>query len=359
MADTDLRPAPAISPGQLQQINDAIVDGFDVSELSRALRFKWGIVLANYVNTQQGAYGIVADLIGWTERRGRTRELVSLAYAERPGNLAVQQVARSLGLDFSEAAQKYGPTKTLATQPSLEAMVARHSRFIDYNRFLTRFRSLGDRVCRIETPSTLGTGFLVGPDLVLTNFHVIESVTTPAQVAQAACWFDYHEGDRGGTTTRNVPAHFDPEWLVAKSPYSPADVQGVGEATTEELDYALLRLADQIGNAPVAVDKMRGWFDLNAERALLAVRDFVVIPQHPKGRMLEVAWGAVLDFNGAGTRVRYDTSTEAGSSGSPCLSVDLDVFGLHHATDPRRNPTFNQAVPLDLIAQDLKSKSII
>jgi hypothetical protein len=57
--------------------------------------------------------------------------------------------------------------------------------------------------------------------------------------------------------------------------------------------------------------------------------------------------------------VRYDTSTDLGSSGSPCLTVDLEIFGLHHATDPMRNPQYNQAIPLDMIASDLKAKHAI
>jgi Trypsin-like peptidase domain/Effector-associated domain 1 len=358
MADAGMRPSPVLSPEQLEQINDAIVDGFDLGELTRMLRFKWGLVLANYINTKQGNYDIVSDLIAWTERRGKTRELVALAYAENSGNLAVQQVARSLGLTLLEVRQKYDTTKALSGRPSLEAMVARHSRFINYDKFLTRFQSLGARVCRIETPYKLGTGFLVGPNLVLTNFHVIESVTTLAQAAHSVCQFDYHTADDDGASRSKVSVHFDREWLVAKSPYSISDVRGVGEPAMEELDYALIRLADEVGSVQVSADNTRGWFDLNAERPLLAIRDFVVIPQHPKGRALEVAWGAVLEFNPSSTRVRYDTSTEVGSSGSPCLTVDLDLFALHHSTDPSGNVIFNEAVPLDLIAKDLKSKSI-
>jgi hypothetical protein len=72
----------------------------------------------------------------------------------------------------------------------------------------------------------------------------------------------------------------------------------------------------------------RAWFSLAPERALLAVRDFVVVPQHPGGETLSVAWGNVLAFNSAATRVRYDAITDNGSSGSPCFTADLDIFDL-------------------------------
>jgi hypothetical protein len=363
MPDADLRPSTKLSGPQLEQIADAIVDAFDLAGLTLALRFKWGIVLANYVGTQRGFYFTVGELLEWTEQRGKTLELVALAYAERPGNSAVQHVARAFGLVYEDVAQKYDLKKPAPPSPSLESMVARHSRFVDYGKFMSRFRSLGERVCRVETPFTLGTGFLAGPELVLTNFHVVDKLKTPGHVEETVCRFDYHD-HAGADPAPKKPdqdngsiCRLAPDWLVAYSPPSDSDRTGGGEAGPEELDYALLRLREKFGRTHASPDHERGWFDLDARRQVLAVRDFVVVPQHPQGRSLEVAWGAVLDFNGTGTRVRYDTTTDAGSSGSPCLTVDLDIFGLHHATDPGLKPKFNQAIPLDLIASDLQAKN--
>jgi len=146
---------------------------------------------------------------------------------------------------------------------------------------------------------------------------------------------------------------------LATSRYSESDTSGQGEPKADELDYALLQLADRIGERPTGDGDQRGWFSLQTERPLLALHDFAIVPQHPEGRRLEVALGTVLNFSSLGTRVRYDTSTSVGSSGAPCLTVDLEIFGLHHARDPSTNPQFNQAIPLDLIAADLKSKNVL
>ena len=359
MGDTELKPTPKLSGPQLEEVSEAIVDAFDIRELTQVLRFKWGITLGNYVDPHQGFYGIVGDLIEWTERRGKTLELVALVCAERPDNEIVQQVGRALGISSVDARQKYDLTQTRPEKPALEALVAHQSRFVDYGRFLSRFCALGRRICRVETPSMLGTGFLVGPDRVLTNFHVIE-----AAGAQTVCRFDYHEDGHAAAAAGRVPpgptvCRLASGKPLAESRYSESDRSGQGEPKADELDYAMLQLADRIGERPTEGGDQRGWFSLQTERPLLTLHDFAVVPQHPEGRRLEVAWGTVLSFSSLGTRVRYDTSTSAGSSGAPCFTVDLEIFGLHHARDPSTHPQFNQAIPLDLIAADLKSKNIL
>lgn len=373
MSDVDLKPPPTFSPGELEQLTEAIAESFDLGELTRTLRFKWGVVLPNVVNTQQGFYGTVGELVAWTERRKKTAELVALAHAERRDHATFGQLALARGLSLPAVEQKYDLNRPLPPKPAgLEGMVARHSRFVDYARFLGRFMSLGDRVCRIETPYMLGTGFLVASDLVLTNFHVVEEVVaTPRQARNVICRFDYRqEGEVDAAALKKRPgrqkkkvhptdSRLASDWLVAKSPYANSDIGEPGEARAAELDYALLWLAEPIGKSPGMKVEERGWFSLVSERALLAVRDFVVVPQHPDGETLSVAWGNVLEFNSAATRVRYDAITDDGSSGAPCFTADLEAFGLHHATDPEKKPKFNQAVPLYLIAADLGRKKIV
>src|SRR5262249_13169136 len=158
--DIELKPVPKLSGAQLQEISEAIADAFDVDEFKRILRFKWGIILGKYINLGQGFYGVVGDLINWTEQRGKTLELVALVCAERPDNGAVQHVGHALGISLADATQKYDLTKRAPEKSALEAIVARRSRFVDYGRFLSRFRALGNRICRVETPMMLGTGFL-------------------------------------------------------------------------------------------------------------------------------------------------------------------------------------------------------
>jgi hypothetical protein len=353
MAGTDLKPLPKLSNETLEEITDAIVSGYDLADLSRVLHFKWGFVLANYVNTHQGFRFIVSDLIEWTERKGKTRELLAVTYSQAPGNTDLQAIAAKCGLTLQDADRKYNATGIVPKPASLEAMVNAHSRLIDYERFVQRLRDAGERVCLVETPFKKGTGFLIDTDCALTNFHVVEEIIANKTLAsQVVCKFDYRTSE--GELLAPKLCKLSADGILANSPYSESDLTGNGDSEPDKLDYALLRLA-----GPVAAresGKPRGWFILPAESPVVALHDFLVIPQHAESHPLQIAWGSVVAF--PGNRIRYDTTTAQGSSGSPCFTADLDIVGLHHAAEPKHNPAYNQAVPLWLVARDLAGKGV-
>jgi hypothetical protein len=180
---------------------------------------------------------------------------------------------------------------------------------------------------------------------------VVEEVVANMALAEnVVCRFDFRSAAAGKSYKLGG------DGVLAKSPYSQSDLTGNGDPGPDELDYAILRLAEQVG--PGRDSKTRGWFKPALDRPVVALRDFVVIPQHAEGRALAIAWGSVVGFPAGGNRVRYDTTTLAGSSGSPCFTADLDMVGVHHAAEAKHNPTYNQAVPLWLIAQDLETKGV-
>ena len=87
----------------------------------------------------------------------------------------------------------------------------------------------------------------------------------------------------------------------------------------------------------------------------------LLIAQHPDGSPLKLALDTegVTSVNANGTRVRYATNTEGGSSGSPCFNIDWKLVALHHLGDPardRQKPKFNQGVPIGIIGKRLSGK---
>src|SRR5205085_5393919 len=148
------------------------------------------------------------------------------------------------------------------------------------------------------------------------------------------------------------------DWLVDTSEYAPSDeeVKPKNLPTTEQLDYALLRLGQAVGDEPIGSTndpsaQKRGWIHLDAVAdGDPPIGSPVVIVQHPKGDPLSFAIeiDGVLSVNKNSTRVRYRTNTEPGSSGSPVFDLEWKLIALHHAGDPDysqfHKPGYNQGV---------------
>jgi len=55
-------------------------------------------------------------------------------------------------------------------------------------------------------------------------------------------------------------------------------------------------------------------------------------------------------------RVRYNSVTDGGSSGSPCFNYNMDLIAIHHAADTSVPSSFNQGVPMRAIVDDWKNR---
>jgi hypothetical protein len=235
-------------------------------------------------------------------------------------------------------------------------------------------------VCRIEYPAgkARGTGFLVGPDRVLTNFHVMEPIKAGEYTARKVVLrFDYLV-DRDGVTVHAGTRHElapgnDTEWLIDSSPASPLDRQAnpATDPAPDQLDYALLRLARPAGQEPVGGTTndpnapLRGRIEVPEQKYAFPPASGVYIVQRPDGLPMQVALDTegVLGRNGNGTRVRYTTTTEPGSSGSPCFSPDWELIALHHSGDPQYasigSGAYNQGIPITAIRALLTERNLV
>lgn len=225
------------------------------------------------------------------------------------------------------------------------------------------------RVCKIEIGVGSGTGFLVGPDLVMTNYHVMQPVfarRTP--VGEVNCRFDYSSkgdgtpvGDQGKRTSRLSPA----EWCIAKSEVSDWDRDHTAsEPTADQLDYCILRLAERVGEDRLygASDqefRKRDWFRLNDQSNIDPISSQLFMFQHPRGSPLKFAIGDHRGFNTTKNRIYYDINTLPGSSGSPILNSDFELIGIHnsgwkHAHEfAQIGRKANQGIPIANIAEHL------
>jgi hypothetical protein len=352
-----------LSGQEIARIRDALVNAFTADELDELVLVQLSENLANI--TSPGRLNKQAlDLVMWAERRGIVADLVRAAYAQRPKNTTWQELHASYGAAPAVSVQSAGAaqpqTPQRATANALERIVKPHLKFVDMHIWRERLTCVEGQVCRVELDGNpLGTAFLVGPDLALTNFHVMESVIANRARAPGVIFrFDFKRLS-DGTVNQGVGVGLAAEnWLVDVSPYSEAERDGQPEAKlpkVDELDFALVRLGQPIGSNPVSSTggaPKRGWVKMSAGQPALPAGAPIIIAQHPQGEPIKLAldMDAVLGLNENGTRVRYATNTEPGSSGSPCFDLDWTLVALHHMGDPSwRNPQFNEGVPISLI----------
>ncbi|MGE5191464.1 MAG: trypsin-like peptidase domain-containing protein [Deltaproteobacteria bacterium] len=362
-----------------EEITSEVVDAYDEDELKDLLKKRMNVRLDVIVARKPFGH-MVSDLLQWTERRGRESELIRVAAQARPEHAGMQAIYKKYGMALPLSVQANGETIPAApadaSDAGLERIVRDDLKFLDFAVWRERMTRVEGQVCRVKIDGQpAGTGFLVGPDAILTNFHVLQSIldkSTPATVVE--CQFDYKVlADR--SRNEGIVAHLHPQdWYVDHSPYTPAEADGAPDRelpTTDQLDYALVRLADSIGNQPSLPNSRpgepdvprRGWIAIPQAAPVFAARMPLLIVQHPEGSPLKLAIDsraidqqAGLGLNSNGTRVRYATNTESGSSGSPVFDQDWRLVALHHYGDPAYNhpPRYNQGIPIAMIRQRIE-----
>jgi hypothetical protein len=367
-----------LTGNQIKMLREGLQKGFlDTQNLNLFLREELKRNIHSYAAMSDALPIATFKLIEHAEAEGWIDELIVAAVATRPKQEKIAQIATELGLtglgpNLSNQRPIAGPLR-LAPAAHLESIVKGRPRFIDIEAFLTRASAIQTQVCRIEVTRKdgNGTGFLIGPDLVLTNFHVVEPVFKgDALAGDVKCRFDYRQLPDGKTVREGTPFSLKAgNWAVDQSPYSEKDkVIDGGDPEADNLDYCLLRLAEPAGKGkaggsqdPNAED--RGWISISKSRNSGSKKEDIFIIQHPEGTPMKMAVGEHLGFNANGNRMRYDADTLGGSSGSPVFNADLDVIGLHHRGDPNADAIamsaeHNQGIPMSRIISLLEQRGV-
>ena len=337
-----------VTDHDIEGFERAILKAYPTKEfLYRRLANKWGIRVEDDVtSTDKPGAIIISRIVEFARSEGRLLDLLGLVWTDKPQNRALSELVEQWLDDKHAVLNKYSPMmpgqapRENYAVARLEKLIEAKSRLVRLSSFIEGLVRISRAVCRVNIAQVGGTGFLIGRRTVLTNFHVVESAIKLGTKGDAVvCEFDFH--DPATLTVRHAGRQGD-GWLGPNSPYSASDLNGTGDPSDQELDFAIIYLDKEVEPDRLALE-------LPESPPVVSQNDLIIIGQHPGGREAQLAIGKVVELPQRGLRYRYDVTTEAGSSGSPVLDLDLTLVGLHHAADPSINPTYNQGIPISRI----------
>ena len=169
------------------------------------------------------------------------------------------------------------------------------------------------RVAGDDGRTSFGTGFMVAPDLLMTNHHVIH---TPSEAVRTEYSFNY-QLDEHGHTCPIVPGR---------------GLDGGLFYTAQALDFTVLQFAEPAACAP-----------LTLRAAPLRRDDRVSIIQHPGGHLKQISMQNNFVAYADAQVVQYTTSTLPGSSGSPVFDDEFRVVAIHHSGGMLAEPGSGQS----------------
>ena len=297
-----------------REIREAILDAFDsLADFAVVAAASLGTTLTK-ITTATDLEVATFEVILWATSKRRLPALVFAAAWKNPGSERLQTLAAR----FEHAAEFGRP----------EQVVLKGVPFQSAGNWPEKWIRLRRQVCRIEPqppPDTngYGTGFLIAPDIVMTNFHVVRDFPrNPTRGAgQIIFRFDYQLRPDGVSVSKGRPCTLADDWLLFHS-------------TVEELDYALVRLAERPGNDQFGKKRIRGYME--PVSYAFSTDEPLFILQHPDAGPMALIAGYVPKPE-AGDWVTYNANTKGGSSGSPCLTMGLEVAAIHHWGSPNYN----------------------
>jgi len=308
---------------------------------------------------QQAIHGKLNRLVAGHEAR------VAAAALQRKPSLATLAMLPS-------SMEVWGAQDAVArplASPGLEKLINAAAGFADVAVFRQGLAEAEVRTARIEVGGKArGTGFLVGESLLLTNWHVVKN-----GVDGAVARFDHKVSPGGTVVSKGRPVALASEWLVAHSPHEPVSVEvGADGPPAATWDYALVRLAEPVASQGIGPDPLAGNADPRGHYELAGTPyDFdpsepLLIVGHPDGHPMQLSYASPSGVQRTRhlSRIRYQTNTEGGSSGSPVFNREWHVVALHHAAGPTSVPGefnlqsggFNQGIPIGAVVASLKEQ---
>jgi len=325
--------------------------------------------LAAAVTLPPAAFGEIYD--GFVTQHGGSRFMVLKLMNPAKPILEAFRAARDAGF-FPELSEKIllaggFPKLEGDNQESKDLRITMHAvvdaslGFLDARDLKSGVLTALRRVCKIEidTPNGVNkaTGFLIGPQAVLTAWHAI----APLLDATGSRKPDSHKSiavhfDQVGLFQAGVKTGVMEDWLAGSS-----KKHALEDPTTivldfdtlpakdfdRDLDYAILRLDRPVG-------RERGFYSLNAlhRPCVDRIGSQLTLFQHPGGAVMKIASGVGKSLwpPAIETRLRHTANATMGSSGGLLLDAASEPVALHQCGLQTPTGAINGAIPTACIA---------
>ncbi|MES1215481.1 MAG: serine protease, partial [Bacteroidota bacterium] len=159
------------------------------------------------------------------------------------------------------------------------------------------------------------TGFLIAPDLLMTNHHVFPDINSAKQCAADFQYERTLSGVQNGFVFEINPGKF--------------------YLSDEELDYAIVFIEPQSITGNITLRNFNS-LPLIGTKGKVIKGSQVNIIQYPSGGYKKYAYedNIVLDIIEDPGFIQYTTDTQPGSSGSPAFNKSYELAALHHSGVP-------------------------
>ncbi len=268
---------------------------------------------------------------------------------------------------FAAAPPPFTVTPRIKERAALEQELVQRESYLEIN-LLAGAIYCAQAVGRVEAPenNVLGTGWLIAPNMLLTNFHVLK---TREYAEEGVVRFGHCLDPYGVQVPGECAVKIDPSFYYT--------------SLVEALDYALVRLAEKplesrmllggVGSLSMLDllkrDKHRGY--LVARRQNSIERMPINLIQYLGCADLKAILTQSLVASAADhDRIHYFADITPGSSGAPVFNRFWEVVAMHHSAGPsptgedtaqeirgRRTP-LNEGIPMKAILADFRRRTI-
>ena len=349
-------PIEKLSGQEMSAFCDALSSAFpERNRLVVLVRTRLDAKLDEITGANTSLTDAIFDLVAWAESHARLRDLLESALAENQTNDSLRRLERLL-LSPSGAPSALPSRVEIGPPPGLRAG-AEKFRSVSLDRLTNwqrRLRVCAQAVCRIEKENTITTGFLVGPDIVMTCFWAMEdlipdeirgvevNIAAPLPVAQSVMLrFGQVTSGLLSQTASNAQALLTPPAQEGQM-YALADSWLID--SDPERNYALLRVNGMPGMDRGVGGEARRWLRPKAGYRFRKDEPLLIL-SYPPGDNIMLTYGTQERIRRNGWQVEYTAQTPFGSAGGPCFSEDLRLVAMHFGKRPELEKTERVSKP--------------